>query len=259
MAPVPKKSRRTGNQYRSAQTGIPDYAIKGFDEQVALFSKLALENSKKPIYRVWSKLDPVAHSVILSELGCFGESKRQLLSAQYHEWAQEDSAELKRHVRKLRTFLKRQAEHENIKVLRPRFYMPLRYVVQPEGIRGTLGKMLEMEIVHLKKTVAHINRGLKKRRKWDARGMVLSQEYVIRRADFLGISGRVRLTPEAIADIYQLTRRTGDGGDDSGTPEKIQKAIAYFRKDPENAYFVQNIEFYLEDWKKPVLKTKSGN
>jgi hypothetical protein len=159
----------------------------------------------------------------------------------------------------LRTFLKKQVVHENIKVRRPRFYGPLRYAAEPKGIRGTLGKMLEMEIVHLEQTVANINRGLKKRRKWDAQGIVLSQEYVIRRSAFLGISGRVRLTPAAIADIYQLTRRTGDGDDDSGTPENIQKAIAYFRKDPENAYFVQNIEFYLEDWKKPVLKTKSGN
>jgi len=159
----------------------------------------------------------------------------------------------------LTTFLKKQAEHENIKIRRPRFYMPLRYVAEPGGSRGTLGKMLEIEIMHLKQTVAHINRGLKKRSRWDARGMVLSQEYVIRRSAFLGISGRVRLTPEAIADIYQLTRRTIDGNEASNTAENIQKAIAYFRKNPENAYFVQNIEFYLEDWKKPVLKTKSGN
>jgi hypothetical protein len=97
MASVPKKSRRTSNQYRLAQTGIPDYANKSLDEQVALFSKLVMENSKKPIYRVWSKVDSVAQAVIMSELGFFDGEVR----AQHYEWARKDSAELNRHTRML--------------------------------------------------------------------------------------------------------------------------------------------------------------
>jgi hypothetical protein len=227
MTAAPTKSRRTKSQYRLAQTGIPDYANKSLDEQVARFSELVMENSKRPIYRVWSKVDPVAHAVIMSELGCFDGKVR----AQHYEWARKDSAELNRHTRMLGTFLKKQAEHENIAARRPRFYMPRRYFAEPEG-RGTLGKVLEIEMMHLKRSVAHINRVLKKRSKWDARGMVLAQEYVIRRADFLRLPGRVRLTPAAIADIYQLTQRTSQGGDDPDTVENIRKAIAYFRKNP---------------------------
>jgi len=255
MAAVPKKFKRTKSQYRLAQTGIPDYADKSLDQQVAVFSKLVMENSRTPIYRVWSKLDSIAHSVIVSELGCFdGKS-----SAQHWEWAREDAAELNRHSRMLRTFLKKQTEHEKILARRPRLYMPRRYFVEPEG-GGTLRKVLEIEERHLKGSVSRINRVLKKRGKWDdVKGMIRAQEYVKRRATYLGIPGRVRLTPDAIADIYELAPRTNNGNGGSVTAENIRKAIAYYRKKPENAYFVQNIEFYLEDWRKPISKLLSGN
>ena len=231
-----------------------DNANKSLDEQVALFSKLVMADSKRPIYRVWSRLDPVAHSVVMSQLGLFDGKVR----AQYYEWARQDAAELKRHTRMLKTFLMKQVEHENIAARRPRFYMPRRYSSEPE-VRATLGKVLEMEIMHLKRSVADINRRLKARSKWDPRGMILSQEYVKRRVDFLGISGHVRLTLAAIADIYQLTQRTRRGGDDPGTVDKIRKAIDYFKKNPENAYLIQNIEIYLDDWKKPISKPESRN
>jgi hypothetical protein len=159
---------------------IPDYADKSLDEQVVLFSKLVMGNPKRPIYRVWSRLDPVAHSAIMSELGFFDGKVR----AQHNEWARKDAAELKKHTRMLRTFLMKQAEHENIAARRPRFYMPRRYFAEPEG-RGTLGKVLEIEIMHLKRSVADINRRLKARSKWDPRGMVCAQEYVKRREAFL--------------------------------------------------------------------------
>jgi hypothetical protein len=225
MAAVPKKSRRTSNQYRLAQTGIPDNANKSLDEQVAFFSKLVMADSKKPIYRVWSRLDPVAHSVIMSELGCFDGKVR----AQRDEWARNVAAELKRHTQMLRTFLKKQAEHEYRTTRRPRFHQPHVYFEFSEG-RCTLRRVLEMEIKHLIHSRATINGRLKARGKWDVGGMVRAQEYVIRRVAFLGIQERVRLTPGAIADIYQLTQRTSYGGDDPDTVENIRKAIAYFRE-----------------------------
>ncbi len=116
MTPAPKKFRCTRKRVDLTQTGISDNANQNLDEQVALFSKLVMENSKTSIYQVWSKLDPIAHFVIMSELG-FLEGK---VCAQHYEWAREDAAELKRHTRMLRTFLKKQAEHENIAARRPR-------------------------------------------------------------------------------------------------------------------------------------------
>ena len=247
MPAIPKRSRRTKSHYRFAQIGMSDYANKSPDDQVALFSKLVLENSQRHIHRVWSELDPVDHFVIMCRLGFFEGKVR----AQQYEWAREDAAELKRHARMLGTFLKKRAEHESIAARRPRFYIPRRYSSEP-AVGVTLRKVLEIEVTHLKWSVTQINRMIKKVGKWDPRGMILAQEYVKRRADFLGLPGHVRLSPGAIADLYELTRRPGDGGDDSGTPENIRKAIANYRKKPENLYFVQNIEFYLEDWKKPL-------
>jgi hypothetical protein len=254
MVSVPKKPRSTNNRHHLTQIGIPDYVNQSLEDQVVLFSKLVLENSKRPIYRVWSKLDPVAHSVIMSELGLFDGKVR----AQHYEWAREDAAELKRHTRSLGTFLKKQVEHENILARHPRLYMPRRYFAEPEG-GGTLRKVLEIEVLNLKWSVAQINRVLKKRGKWDVRGMIRAQEYVKRRAAFLEIPGRVRLTPDAIADIYQLARRTRNGNGDSINGENIRKVIDYYRKLPENAYFIQNTEFYLEDWRTPASKRKPGN
>jgi hypothetical protein len=255
MATVPKKSRRTSNQYRLTQTSIRDDAQKSLDEQVASFSNLVTADCKKPIYRVWSKLDPVAHSVIMSELGCFDGKVR----AQHDDWARKLAAELKRHAHTLRTFLKKQAEHEYRTSRPPRFHHPHLYFEFSEG-RCTLRRVLETEINHLMHSRATINGRLKKRGKWNVSGIVRAQEYIIRRVAFLGIQGRVRLTPAAIADIYQLTRRTRDGNDDSDTAENIRKAIAYFRKNPENAHFLENIDYYLKDWTTiPVPKDKSGD
>jgi hypothetical protein len=250
MTPVPMRFRRTSKRVGLTQTGIPDYANKSLDQQVALFSKLVMENSKRPIYRVWTKLDPVAHSVIMSELGCFDGKIR----AQRDEWARKVAAELNRHTHMLRTFLKKQVEHEYRATRSPRFYTPHLYF-GTEGT-GTLRSVLQTEIKHLMHSRATINLRLKKRGKWDVSGIVRGQEYVIRRVAFLGIPGPVRLTPGAIADIYQLTRRASDGNDDSDTAENIRKAIVYFRKNPENAHFLENIEYYLKDWKEP---SKSGN
>jgi hypothetical protein len=213
-----------------------------------------MEGPKGPIYRVWSKLDPVAHSVILSELGCFDGKER----AQRDDRAREVAAELKKHTGMLVTFLRKQAEHEYRAHRPPRFYRPHAYFVFSEG-RCTLRRILEIELNHLKHSRATINRRLKKRGKWDVSGMVRAQEYVKRRAAFLGNLERVQLSPNAIADIYELTRRPSDGGDDSDTVENIRKAIAYFRKNPDNAHFIQNIEYYLDDWKKPISKPESGN
>jgi hypothetical protein len=104
-----------------------------------------------------------------------------------------------------------------------------------------------------------MNRQRKPRGKWDAGRIVLAQEYVLRRAAFLGIPRRVRLTPAAIADIYKLTQRSSDRGDDSGTAENIRKSIAYFRKNPENSHFLENIGRYLANWTLPVATNRSGN
>ncbi len=255
MATVPKKSRRTNKRVRLAEPRIPDFDGRSVEEQVALLTKLIMENPRRPIYRVWSALDPVAHSVIVSKLGFFGEKVR----AQRLEWARDDARELKRHTRMLTTFLKKQAEHESIAGRRPRFYLPYRYFAEPDGRRGTLKTMLEIEVAHLQWHIADINRILKQRARWNTRGIILAQEYVKRRAAFFGLPARVRLTPNAVADIYQLTRRTSDADNDLDTGENIRKAIAYYREKPENAYFIQNIEFYLDDWAMPISKSKSGN
>ena len=258
MASVSKKPRRTRKQFALAPADNREYDNKSFEDQVAHFSKLAMENPSKPIYRLWSKLDFVARTVILSELGCLPGDTRRLTRAQHFEWAREDAAELKRHTRALSTFLEKQAAHEKLLARRPRFYMPRRYFAEPEG-RGTLKKVLEIEKMHLRSSVTAINRMRKSRGTWFVRGMIIAQEYVARRADFLAIRGRVRLTPEAIADIYELTQCPRERGDDLGTAESIRKAISYYYEQTENAYFIQNIEFYLQDWKKPALRPRSGN
>jgi hypothetical protein len=236
------------NEYRSAQTGLPGFADKSLDEQVALFSKLVMADSKKPIYRVWSKLDQAAHSVILSELGCFDVNER----VRRDEWARKTAAELKRHTRRLRRFLEQQVEFEDQLIRHYRFLHPGLNFKLPRG-RVTLKSAVESEITELNQIVAAMNRQRKPRSKWDAIGMFRAQEYVKRRTASLE-TGRVRLTPAAIADIYQLTQRTSDGGDDPDTVENIRKAIGYFKKSPENAYLVQNIDLYLGDRKKPISK-----
>lgn len=248
------KNPRT-SRYRLAQTDIPDFANKNREEQIALFSKRVMENSQRPIYRLWSKLDPFVRSVILSELGCFdgevrgGRDKR----------AREVAAELKRHMHSLGTFLKKQAEHEYRTHRPPRFHQPHVYLDPWEG-RCTLRRVLEIEIEHLRHSRATILGRLKRRGKWDVSGIIRAQEFLNRRAAFLGIRGSIRLTPGAIADIYQLSQRTPAAGDDSGTPETIRKAIDNFKKDHRNAHFLENIEYYLKDWTKPSDPVgKSGN
>lgn len=255
MFPTHKKLKLRSRSVGLPQPGKQDNPNENYAEQVALFSRLVMEKSEGPLYRVWSQLDSADHLVIMYALGCFSGKIR----AHHYQWAREDLAELKRNTNRLKTFLRRRAEHEEIATRRPHFYVYRQYLAEPEGSRGALGKMLEMEVTHLQWSMADINRRLKARSKWDPRGMVCAQEYVKRRVAFLGIRGRVRLTPAAIADIYQLTQRTSHGGDDPDTVENIRKAIAYFKRNPENAYLVQNIEYYLDGWKKPVSKLKSGN
>jgi hypothetical protein len=62
------------------------------------------------------------------------------------------------------------------------------YSAQPEG-RGTLKEILKIELAHLEESVKQINQMLKKRGKWDVNGMIRAQEYVKRRATFLGVPG----------------------------------------------------------------------
>ena len=250
MTPARKNSRRTSIRYRLAQTLIPDYANKSIDEQIALFSELILDNPQMLIHRVWSELGQADHRVILSELGFFEGKVR----AQQYEWAREDVAELKRHTRMLKTFLEKQVRHESVAARRPHFYGPRRYSSEPV-VNATLMKVLELELTHLKWNVTQINRMLKKLGKWDPRGMIRAQEYIERRADFLGLPKYVRLSPNAIADLYELAWRTNDGNDNLCAEENIRKAIANYRKNPENAYFIHNIEFYLADWKKSAPKS----
>jgi hypothetical protein len=122
MASYPRRSRSASERYRLAQTGIPDYANKSLDEQVVLFSKLVMENRRRPIYRVWSKLDPIARSVIMTELGCFaGKDAPQLIRAQRDERPRKVLAELERHLEVLKEFVKTQAEHEYQIIYRLRF------------------------------------------------------------------------------------------------------------------------------------------
>jgi hypothetical protein len=258
MASVPKKSRRTSNQYRLAQTGIPDYANQTLEDQVALFSKLVMRNSKMPIYRVWSKIDPVAHYVIMSELECFdGKDAPQLSRARRDQRNREVVAVLENHIRLLQRFHKMQEEHDS-RTARFGVRSIRKYTLAP-GVEGPLRSVLETELGHLKQLVGAHKRRLKQASKWDVKRMIIAQEYVIRRVYFLGLPKRVRLTPDAIADIYQLTRAAADRSDVSDTAENIRKAIAYFRKNPKNAHFLQKIEDYLKDWTEPVSKGKPGN
>jgi hypothetical protein len=244
MTLVPKKSKLSGEQPGIRQILSPD-THDSFEDQVDLFTKRSLTNSSRPIYGVWSKLDPTARSVVLFELGCFNEKTRD----RYHKRAREDGAVLKKHLGMLETFLKRQADHDTIVARRPRFYMPRLYYIEPEG-KGTLKKVLEIEVRNLEWGIAQINRSLQKHSKWDVRGVILVQEYVTRRVDFLKLPKSVRLTPDAIADIYDITKCTGVDNSNLNTGQNLRKAIAYYKKLPENQYFIQNIEFYLQDWKK---------
>jgi hypothetical protein len=259
MATRPKKRPGSRNQSLAARTGIAGFGDRSIDDQVAAFSKQVMKNPAKPIHRVWSALDSVARAVILTELGCFDkENAPDLVHAKHYQWAREDTAELRRHAGRLETFLKKQIAHDELLARRPRFYMRRRYYSEQEG-SGTLRKILEIELAYLKRSVIELNRVLQKRNNWAVRAIIIAQEYVKRRADHLGGPEPVRLTPAAIADIYRLTRNCDDEVDDSDTPESIENAIEYYRKQPENAYFIQNIEFYLEDWKKPAATPTFGN
>jgi hypothetical protein len=101
--------------------------------------------------------DSVARAVILSELGCFdNENAPDLVRARNYQWAREDAAELRRHKRMLETFLKKQAAHDDLLARRPRFYMPRRYYMEREG-GGTLRKILEIELIHIKRSVTELN------------------------------------------------------------------------------------------------------
>ena len=56
----------------------------------------------------------------------------------------------------LETFLKKQAAHDDLLARRPRFYMPRRYYMEREG-GGTLRKILEIELIHIKRSVTELN------------------------------------------------------------------------------------------------------
>jgi hypothetical protein len=254
-----KNFGNASNRHRLPQTGIPNYAKKSLDEQVALFSKLVMANSKTPIYRLWSKIDSVARSVIMAELGCFdGKDAPQVARASRDERDRDLVAELERHTRLLERVLHKRAKHDYVITRRFGFRNFRKYLGVP-GRVGSLRQVLKTEIKHLKQVIAVMKRELRHRGKWDVKGMVIAQEYVIRRAAFLGITRRVRLTPDAIADIYQLTRAPGADSNGSDTAENVRKAIAYFRKRPENAHFLDHIESHLKDWTVPVPLGRTGN
>lgn len=255
MPPSPKKLKRERNPVGLPQPEKHDDANDNYAEQVDLFSKLVMEKSERPLCWVWSQLDTADHLVIMQALGFFSAK----IQARHYRWAREDLAELKRHTKKLKSFLKSRTEHEEIASRRPHFYVYCQYLAAPEGHLGALGKMLAVEVEHMEWSMTDINRILQKRSKWHPGGIMRAQEYVTRRADFLGLSKEVRLTIPAVADIYHLAKRTSQGGDDPDTVEKIQKSIANFRKKRENAYFVENVEFHIEDWRKPFSKSVIGN
>src|SRR5580698_9329143 len=108
MLPSQKKLKRRSIPVGLPQTGIKDNSNENYAEQVALFSRLVMEKSKGPLYRVWSQLDSADHFVIMYALGCFSWKVR----AQHYQWAREDLAELRRHTNRLKTFLERRVEHE---------------------------------------------------------------------------------------------------------------------------------------------------
>jgi hypothetical protein len=247
MTPAPKNSRRASKRVGLAQTGIPDYANKSLDEQVALLSKLFMENSRRPIYEVWSKLDSISRTVILAKLGCLLDKDSRVTRAKRIERDRELVAELKKHLRRLRRFVRTQVEHEYQTIHRLRFRNPHFHFSLSEG-RCTLKDLLASEIMHLNQVAISMTRGLKPRSKWDVRNMVLCQEYVRRRATFLGIPDPVQLSPSAIADIYQLSKRIDNDNDNSDTAENIRKAIERYKKDPRNIHLIQNMGIYLKDW-----------
>jgi hypothetical protein len=226
-----------------AQTGVPNFADKNPGEQVALFSKLIMENSQKPTSRLWRKLDPLAHYVILSELGCLDRNER----ARHDDWARKILAELKKHARRLGRFFEQQEEHEDQLICHYRSLHPGLSFKLPRG-RVNLKTVVESEINELNRLVAAMNRLRKPRGKWGAGRMALAQEYVRQRVAVLGISGSHRLTPAAIADIYHLTIGTSHGDDNPDTTESVRKAIAYFRRNPENVHSIEKIGLYLAKW-----------
>ena len=80
----------------------------------------------------------------MKELGLFDGDVRALND----KWAREDAAELKKHLRMVRTFLKKQTEHEKLLARRPRWHIPRRYSDKKAG-EGTLKHILEIEMKHL--------------------------------------------------------------------------------------------------------------
>lgn len=217
-----------------------------------------MANRGKAIHRVWSQLDYVGRSVVMKELGCFaGENAPQVIYAQSDRRAREFLVEAQRQSRRLSQFITRQAKHERI--ISALGFPPGSVQLTAQKDLEPLSATLDKELVQLKRFAAGVQRRLVQRGNWDPKRMIKVQEYVIRRLKFLHAPQSTRLTPRALADIYQLTQALSGGITHAYISENIRKAIEYFRKDPVNKEFLENIERVIPDWTFPAELLKTGN
>jgi hypothetical protein len=252
-----RERKRTVNWYGLPKTRVPGYRKKPIEEQIGLFSKVVMANRGKPIHRVWSQLDDVGRSVVMKELGCFaGENAPQVIYAQRDQCAREFLVEAKRQSRWLSRFISRQAKHE--RTISALGFPPGSLQLTAQKGLGPLSSVIAKEEACLQEFSAHVKRRLIQRGNWDPERMIKAQEYVSRRLKFLGAPGSIRLTPEAIAEVFELTQALANGSA-AEISENIRKAIAYFRKNPANKELLDNIERVIPDWTFPVELAKTGN
>lgn len=242
-----RKSSRKIDWNRLPETGIPGYEAAGLPDQVALFSKLIEKKPMTRIHAVWKELDDWARTIVMWHLGCFaGENSPQVIYARREQIARESLADVSDRMRCVSKLISRQTEQVQTTVGLNIRDGKLHFITRQRP--SPPSPFLVEELAILQQKTADLEGRLPPRSKWNARRMIIAQRFVSRRAKFLGLPDSVRLTPEAIAEVYALIRVLPERSREPDTPENIRKAIANFSKSDVNRASIERMESMITNW-----------
>jgi hypothetical protein len=243
---------------RLPETGIPGYEEASLPEQVVLLSRRIEKKPMSKIHTVWERLDDWARAIVMWHLGCFaGENSPQVIYARREQSVRESLAEVISRIRCLSKVIKRHADQmQTVAGLKIRDGK-LHFITRQRP--GQPSPALMEELTILRDQAANLKSRLPPRGKWNAKRMIVAQEFVCRRASVLGLPDSVSLSPEAIADVYELTRALADGSGEPESPENIRKAIANFRKSAANRASLARMDSQITNWANRAVFTLPGN
>jgi hypothetical protein len=253
-----RESSRKVDWNRLPEIDIPGYEDASLPEQVRLFSELIEKRPMSRINAVWKQLDDWARAIVMWHLGCFaGEDSPQVIYARHEQSVRESLAEVMGRICCLSKLIKRQADQmQTVAGLSIRDGK-LHFITRQRP--GQPSPALMEELAISRERAAKLKSRLPPRGKWNAKRMIVAQEFVRRRASFLDLPDSVSLGSEAIADVYDLTRAVSDGNSEPESPENIRKAIANFRKSAANRASLARMDSQITNWANRAVFTLPGN